>query len=1072
MALAGLLVAIPAAQGLRQYYMIRASQPVLYASELRGAVEERLIRSPTQIQLYSKAREPEFLEVAALLRRNMEPGDILILDTQVTREHNIGRGLLFHLNRRFGLNLPTNPLWGFPLDMAYQPDGLTVMVTPAKDPTFASVQTAGLPASGARVFRASHRYPVGEVPGTVLFKFSKLNLSVSGERFTDLDALVGYLRAQDALTRAADLSRKAYALKGAGKVDQAAALYRQSLDTLQTSRAADGLGSILLGRQRVEEALPLLTFAATTRRDRADYWSRLGRAQALLDQNDAALASYETAAKLPQVSPWVFLALAQLYQAKGQFERSHDAYVTLAGGVGEKGYLLKAVEVRLFAGQLEAALEECLDVAAQHPEFGPARAMAARCYEQLKRPQEAYPHAIEAARLMPERPEIVVACARYHVHFGHIGDALDLLTAALERSPQNADLRRELDRVRSIETGQALPSDTQQTTSPSTQTRAPEQSKPNIVWLLLDACRVHLGCYGYDRATSPNIDTIASRGVVFEKNFCQAVWTVRSLSSYMTGRYYAVDSIGVYGASLQPTVFPPEGEEMLPDILKDNGYETALVGPSGYYFTERTPFVSAFDEFRGVKPKDAPAPTFEELNREILAYLEKPHEKPFFLYVHALDTHFPHNPAPPYDTWMDPEYDQTNVVQSEWFAAKTPDGQAFSPGDKDYLRGLHDGSIAYSDHHVGAVVSKLEELGLLENTLIIIGADHGDALGEDGKTVGHGADLTQNEVIQVPLIMAGPGLPSGKRVSCLTENVDIVPTLIELFDLVNNANVEGQSLVPVIFDESAEPVHEYVFYRGGYVRGLRDEEYKYEYNVKTQEEALYLAPDRVARRANVLSEYPQVGSRLKEVLFTESIPRWRALGQLPLFAVFLNADKLLPKVEGHQHAVIRADDSQDLSDLGQTDNRWLLFEHQLLSASFSEDAPPLHFRHERIQNREYRVLMEVYCDDDFAGMPAASLRVRVEDDPDFKLVSCDTADSNSGEFVYVDLGVYRIRDGCFDIVVDNGAETDWAAFKSFALIVNNRDAQAEFTRLFGKNPTTRADFEESMELLEGLGYLE
>jgi len=457
LALAGLLVAIPAAQGLRQYYMIRAPQSVLYSHELRGTVEERLIRSPTQIQLYSKGKEPEFLEVAALLRRNMEPGDILIVDTHVPGEHNIGRGILFHLNRRFGLNLAAHPLWGFPVDMAYDPDALTVMLMPPQDAAYDSVRTAKLPGNGLRVFRASHRYPVGEVPGMTLLKFAKLNVGVSNECFRDRDAVIAHLQAHDDLTRAADLARKADALKSLGKVGEAATVYRESLGLLRTSRAADGLGAIFLGQDRAEEALPLLEFAATTRGNRADYWYRLGRAQALLKRDDAAIASYETALDLPNPSPWTYKALAELYEGQGQLQRAHDAYVALARQSEEPAYLLSGVQARLSAGRLEAALSECLEVAAQHPEYGAAHVLAAKCCERLKRPEEAYAHAVEAARLMPDRPDVLAVCARYHVHFGKPDEALALLTAALERFPENADLKRELDRVRDLRGEQQAP---------------------------------------------------------------------------------------------------------------------------------------------------------------------------------------------------------------------------------------------------------------------------------------------------------------------------------------------------------------------------------------------------------------------------------------------------------------------------------------------------------------------------------------------------------------------------------------------------------------------------------------
>ena len=147
-----------------------------------------------------------------------------------------------------------------------------------------------------------------------------------------------------------------------------------------------------------------------------------------------------------------------------------------------------------------------------------------------------------------------------------------------------------------------------------------------------------------------------------------------------------------------------------------------------------------------------------------------------------MDTPFPHMLEPPYDRWVDADIANPRLRQ-----LARDEGMPYAMSDKTGLGALHDGSIRYADDGVRQIPDTLSSLGLRENTMVIMGADHGDALGEDGVTVGHPIGGTFDELLCVPLIMAGPGVSAGTRAAQMTQNTDIFPTLMELLGIETSA---------------------------------------------------------------------------------------------------------------------------------------------------------------------------------------------------------------------------------------------------------------------------------------------
>ncbi len=437
---AGLVLGLPAAKGLQQYYLIRSPQSMLYSNELQGNIEERLIQMPSQIQLYSKGKVTEFREIAALLRRNMGPGDILMLDKAAAGD-STGRGVAFHLNRRFALDLPMEHFWGTPKSTEYDPSGFNVVLSHPNDRFYQSVESASLPGGGTRVFRVSQRYPISEVPGSTQLNFTKIRLTLSNERYKDKPALMLYLKVQHNLSRAVDIASNARERRQSGTSEEAEQLFRESLSIYRTSAGAAGLGQILLSRGNAEEAESLLAFAAEKRINRGDYWHLLGKAYEALGRPDEAVDAYEVAIGTQNLSPWAYADLAKLYQSQGNHEKAHQTFTSLATLVGQPYYLIQAARLRLAEGRIQEALQEGLAVVTEYPDYGLGRVFVAQIYERLGERDKAYPHIVKAASIRPDDANVQAWCIRYHVEFGKIREAESLLKTALQKHPDNELLK-------------------------------------------------------------------------------------------------------------------------------------------------------------------------------------------------------------------------------------------------------------------------------------------------------------------------------------------------------------------------------------------------------------------------------------------------------------------------------------------------------------------------------------------------------------------------------------------------------------------------------------------------------
>ncbi len=333
--------------------------------------------------------------------------------------------------------------------------------------------------------------------------------------------------------------------------------------------------------------------------------------------------------------------------------------------------------------------------------------------------------------------------------------------------------------------------------------------RPDVLLVVIDTLRAdHLGAYGSVRPTSPRLDALASRGVVFENAWATAPWTLPSLMSIHTGLYpsdHRVENDGLRLADDVPT---------LAQALRAAGYETAAF-VSHVYASAPFGFDRGFGTFEdfgisrpGYRLEAGMEPNADEVTEAALEWLARPRRAPLFLFVHYFDPHWPY--APPaeyrdlfpsaYDGPLDATYDSISRFLDP--AAPLPDGYG------GYLRARYDGEIRFVDDALGRLLDALAARARADRTWVIVTADHGEEFKDHG-SMGHGRQLYE-ESIRVPLVIAPPavrgrggdrpaGEGAGRRVAYPVSGVDVMPTILDLAGSpAEGAQPRGLSLLPVV----------------------------------------------------------------------------------------------------------------------------------------------------------------------------------------------------------------------------------------------------------------------------------
>jgi arylsulfatase A-like enzyme len=375
---------------------------------------------------------------------------------------------------------------------------------------------------------------------------------------------------------------------------------------------------------------------------------------------------------------------------------------------------------------------------------------------------------------------------------------------------------------------------------------ARQAARFNVVLLVLDAARAQqLGCYGYGRATTPEIDRIAAEGVVFERAFTPAVYTLGAMSSVWTSLYPDRHHATVSYADPLPRDRLTLAETLGAREVPTAGFvANAVAGPVHGFDRGFSEFHEVYRMFEDLGSRGA------SFDRVLPPWLKKHQAERFFLYAHYREPHFPYDPGPPFDTQFGADAPLTVLQRRDkaWYTDVNQGRVAPTPDEIAHLVRLYDGNLAYVDRQVGALRRALEQQGLWDRTVLIVTADHGEQLHEKGY-VSHSAQVYEQST-RVPLIVRVPGGPRGLRVGHLVDHLDLAPTILDLFGAPKTPfakQAQGTTLLPMLAgalartgDASGEGVlglSRTVWDRPVYA--LRDVRYKLVYDTRTGREELY-----------------------------------------------------------------------------------------------------------------------------------------------------------------------------------------------------------------------------------------
>lgn len=308
----------------------------------------------------------------------------------------------------------------------------------------------------------------------------------------------------------------------------------------------------------------------------------------------------------------------------------------------------------------------------------------------------------------------------------------------------------------------------------------------NVLLISIDTLRAdRLGSYGYERDTSPALDRLAAGGTLFENASAPSSWTVPSHASLLTGLYSASHGMHFGGDRL------PAGVVTLAQTLSRQGFATAAI-VNVLLLAHGNGFERGFQSFRHVPAASSPAGAADVVNRHALEWIAGQEDTPWFLFVHYYDVHSDYDPLPEYRDLFEEPYAGRLDGSTEQLKQLRLGERSAGAGDARHLSNLYDAGVRQLDAALGRLMERLEEQGALAQTVVVVTSDHGEEFLEHGDVL-HGRTLYQ-ELVHVPLILAGPGVARGERVATPVSLVDVAPTLTALLGVPAQADFEGVGL--------------------------------------------------------------------------------------------------------------------------------------------------------------------------------------------------------------------------------------------------------------------------------------
>lgn len=333
--------------------------------------------------------------------------------------------------------------------------------------------------------------------------------------------------------------------------------------------------------------------------------------------------------------------------------------------------------------------------------------------------------------------------------------------------------------------------------------------RPDILLITIDTLRADwIHAYGFEGETTPRIDALAERGVLFEKAIAAASLTAPAHASIMTSRYAREHSIGTLNGETRLV-----GGETLAERFRSEGYETAAF-VSNVVLRRRSGLDRGFQTYDDelVDSEVNRAAYFERVaartaDRAMNWLASRAPGQPVFVWLHLQDPHGPYTPPEEFEgrvgDWPLRMKRSLPVLENNVGVAGIPAYQALGDArEPSFYAGRYSEELLYTDFWVGEVVDSFERRAGLDGAIVLLTADHGESMGEMGWFFQHG-HATTPDLVRVPLLVVAPGAPS-RRVDSLVSHVDVAPTLLELAGLEALPDSSGLSLVPTIFGADFE----------------------------------------------------------------------------------------------------------------------------------------------------------------------------------------------------------------------------------------------------------------------------
>ena len=460
--------------------------------------------------------------------------------------------------------------------------------------------------------------------------------------------------------------------------------------------------------------------------------------------------------------------------------------------------------------------------------------------------------------------------------------------------------------------------------------------------LAIDTLRAdHLSTYGYPKLTSPHIDRLASQGVQFDWCFAPNVPTTPAYCAMLTG----MDVMTTRMVALQPNEPLPAHLRTLPELLRDLGYASACIGFSGPDQEARYRGFDSYHNYRAWMPwEERPGDKAHQLNLEALPLMEKwaAEEQPFLLFLRHMDPHSPYLPPAPFDRLfyagedecdprhLDEPHGMRQVFDFAPFAEFLKSWMPPGITDGRYVEAQYDGAIAYMDACIARLFQRLEELGIADNTIVILTGDHGESLMEHQIWFDHHG--LYEPTIHVPLIIKAPGqLPAGLRLPGYVAHQDMLPTILDLLgehELAASLQMDGKSVVPLVRGERTDNHAELYLTECTWMRkrGWRTREWKLIQAMEPDFHGfppveLYHLPSDPHEKVNLAESEPEVVAFL-----IDRMERWVARrcaetgGTDPILQYQMGLDRKIGSIKQARDLQARANASDDDADEDLSDD--------------------------------------------------------------------------------------------------------------------------------------------------------